>query len=655
VLVICAARHDLLERWVDRPAGPDVLEIALEPLSPEATGAIVDNLLGEAGADAELRSRLAHAAEGYPLFAEQLLSMLIEEGRLNRVGDAWQAGDLSELTAPPTIHALMAARLDNLDQDERRVVEAASVAGLTFAQAAVEELVPEEVRDRAGDHLVSLTRKQFVRPEAVDALDGPTFRFRHVAIRDAAYGSLLKRTRSALHERFAEWADRAVGDRAIEFEEILAWHLEQAYRSLAELGPLDLHGIELGVHASQRLCSAARRAFGRGDMPAASGLFRRSAALLPELAPARLELLPDFGEALMDLGEFAEAGAVLDEAVEGAVVLGDARLLAEAKLVRLLVVRHGAESAGWGEQVLREAERAMPVFEAAASHAELARTHRLLAYVYATACRYGEAAAAAEQAIEHARLAADTRQEARAVTMYAMSALYGPTPVEDAIRRCEELAEADLGDRQAEGLVLCALSQLHAMRGDFETGRELYGQARALLEDVGGKVAAASTSLDSAGVEMLAGEPAVAEAELRRDYELLERMGEKYVLPTIAALLAQAVYAQGRYGEAVMLSTAVEELGAGDDVDAQALWRCVRAKALAREGQFDEAEDLARAGVELLRATDSLVPQADALADLAEVLRLAGRSDEAEAALDEATSLYVRKGNTAAAARARCA
>jgi ATP/maltotriose-dependent transcriptional regulator MalT len=388
-------------------------------------------------------------------------------------------------------------------------------------------------------------------------------------------------------------------------------------------------------------------------MPAAVGLFRRAAALVPELSPLRLSLFPDLGEALMNLGEYQQAERVLAEAIDAAALIGDARLLAEARLVRLLVERQSFDTEGWEAAVLREASRAVPVFEQEEAHGELARTWRLLGYVHATACRYGEAAAAAERAIEHARIAGDVRQEARAVTTYATAALNGPTPVEEAIRRCRQIVAAELGDRQAEGLVMCALAQLHALHGEVAEGRSLCHRARTILEDVGGEVVAATTSLDSAVVELLGGDPVTAETELRRDYATLERIGEKYVLPTIAALLAEAVYAQGRYEEAGALSIDVEALCAADDVDAQARWRRVRAKVRARGGSFDEAEVLARAAVESMQSTDALVDLADALTDLAEVQELAGRADDAAEARAEADALYVRKGVSRRAASRR--
>jgi tetratricopeptide (TPR) repeat protein len=351
----------------------------------------------------------------------------------------------------------------------------------------------------------------------------------------------------------------------------------------------------------------------------------------------------------MDLGEFQEAERVLSEAAEGAALLDDVRLLEDARLVRLLVVRHSAEPGDWGEEVMSEAERARPLLEAESHHAELARLWRLVCYVHVTACRFGDVAEAAAHALEHARLADDARQEARAANWTTTAVLHGPTPVDAAIRRCEEIVAAELEDRQPRGLALCALAQLHALGGDVPGARGLYLDGRALLEDVGGRLVAASTSLDSAVVEMLGGNPETAEADLRRDQATLERLGETYLLPTIAAMLAHALYAQDRLDEALTQSELAEQLGSHDDVDAQTLWRCARGKILARRGSFVEAERLVGEAVELLAATDALVLKADALADLAEVLRLADRREEANAALDGALRLYEQKGARGAA------
>src|SRR5919109_1363767 len=281
LLLLCPSRPDLLERRPEWAEGPSARRLPLAPLSETETERIVENLVGQVEIAPEVRRRIVEASEGNPLFAEQLLSMLVDGGYLRLEDGRWRSdGALSELEMPPTIQALLAARLDHLAPEERAVVEPGSVIGLAFPQAAVEELVWEALRGRVAELLGTLSRKQFVRPQPGDEL---AYRFGHLLIRDATYQGLLKRTRAKLHEQFVDWADRVNRERnrAAEYEEILGYHLEQAYRYLAELGPLDDHGRELGRRAAERLASAGRSAFGRGDMTAAAGLLDRAAALLP--------------------------------------------------------------------------------------------------------------------------------------------------------------------------------------------------------------------------------------------------------------------------------------------------------------------------------------------------------------------------------------
>ena len=248
-LVVANARHDLLEQRPSFAAEPPARRLALERLSEADASAVIDAILGETGIDEQARRRIVEAADGNALFLEQLLSMTMDEGLLRLEDGVWRpASDISTLTAPPTIQALMAARLDGLSLDERTVVEAASVAGQVFPVDALVELVPEALREQLWVHLEALERKRLVEVDPA-AGEGERYRFGHITIRDAAYGGLLKRARATLHERFVEWADRASSGRDVEFEEIRGYHLEQAYRYLAELGPLDAHGIELACES----------------------------------------------------------------------------------------------------------------------------------------------------------------------------------------------------------------------------------------------------------------------------------------------------------------------------------------------------------------------------------------------------------------------
>ena len=657
LLLLCPARPVLLERLPSWSQRPKEARLALMPLSEADVALVLENLLGSTDIADEARLRIVEAAEGNPLFAEQLLSMMIDDGLLRCDDGRWVvAGDLSGLAIPPTIQALIADRLDQLEREERSVLEAASVVGQRFALDAVQELVPDLAAEDVSTHLAALVRKQLVRPQGPGPAGGRSFRFNHILIRDAAYQGILKRGRATLHERFVAWADRVNRERnrESEYEEILAYHLEQAHLYLSELGPLDDHGRSLGSRAAERLASPGRRAFARGDMPAAANLLRRAAALLPTHELRRLELLPSLGEALRETGEFAWATVFLDEAVEGAGAIDEPTLLARAELVRVLVESHSADS--WSEEeAVRRAELALPVFEAAGDDAGLAQACRLLAWAHGTAGRYGEAAAAAERAIEHARLAGDERQRTHASSQYAVAAVEGPKPVLEAIARCEEILEQVTDDRRSHGTVMGHLGCLEAMRGDFDRARELCSRGRLMLQDIGLSVVAASRSQDSCIVEMLAGDPAAAERDLRRDFETLTEMGEAYLLSTIAGELARAVYAQGRVEEADELSRIAEQFSADDDVTSQALWRSVRAKALAVRGDSDTALELAREAVALLGATDSLVRQGDALVDEAEVLGLLGRGAAARERLLEAIGLFERKGNVVAAENTRSA
>jgi class 3 adenylate cyclase len=239
LLLLCSARPDLFER---RPAWatpkPNAGMVTLEPLPEEQAQTLVDEL-GELSTEA--KGRIVEAAEGNPLFVEQLVAMQAESGN-------------GHLEVPPSLQALLAARIDLLEDDERAVIERASVEGRLFHRGSVQELVPDEVRPDVGGHLLTLVRKEFVRPDRSQLPGDDGFRFGHILIRDAAYDSIPKRLRAELHERFAGWLERRMGEETP--DEIVGYHLEQAYRYGAELGA---HDAELGNRAADTLAAAAWR------------------------------------------------------------------------------------------------------------------------------------------------------------------------------------------------------------------------------------------------------------------------------------------------------------------------------------------------------------------------------------------------------------
>ena len=654
ILLLATARHDLLEEHPQWSEQTGAVRLVLQPLSDSAAAQVVTNLLGAAGLAPDVEQRIVEAAEGNPLYVEQMLSMLIDSHALHLQDGRWVRGSsYGDIIVPPTIHALLEARLDNLARADRAAVEPAAVIGLEFAQPALEALTPDTVRAAIGEHLNTLERKHFIQPTG-SAQAETIFRFHHHLVRDTVYNSLLKRARVNLHLGFVHWADKVNAERGrgLEFQEILGYHLEQAHRYLRELGPLDEAGLAIGRDAAARLSSAGRRALGRGDMHAAVNLLQRAVAVLGEADPTRMDLLPHLGETLMEVGDFARARSVLAEAQAAAERTGNRRIAASAQLMTMRVRLYSAEPGDWSAQTLRIADEAIPLFESEAAHLELARAWRLVGFVHGIAARYGQSSDAVSRSMTHARLAGDERLIARNALGLSISTLLGPTPVPQAIEHCEQMIADGLSDRQAESKILCTLAQLHAMNGEFDRARALYQRGRGLVRDLGQGVNAASTGIDLLLVELLAGDLAAAEREVMVDYTFLANAGETYFMSTIAALLSRVVRDQGRDEEALSFSRAAEQAAADDDVESQALWRSIRAPIVARAGDLALAESLARSAVALAMQTDAPPLKADTLSELAAVLMLAGRHSEARQTIDAAIAIYRAKGDIVSAARA---
>ncbi len=642
VLLLCLARPELLEARPTWGGGKlNATSILLEPLSEGESQVLLANLLGEADVETRLRDRIAEAAEGNPLFVEQMLAMMGENGHGN-----------GGVAVPPTIQALLAARLDRLEPAERAVAERASVVGKEFWRGAVVDLSPETVRSSVGEQLQTLVRKELIHPHRSVFAGDDGFRFRHMLIRDAAYAGMPKEARADLHERFAVWLERKAADRTGEYEEIIGYHLEQAYRYREELGPIDEKGQEIARRASARLASAGRRAQDRGDTPAAANLLDRAASLVPAESSARVELILDLGRALEIVGELTRADALLADAVETTVKLADPRLEAHARVEHALVRGAHLTQAAFAEAepVARDAIR---VFEEVGDELGLARAWRLRSYSPWAACQWGAMAEALEQALAHARRAGAQAEE-RAVLHFLVVAVYfGPTPVEEALRRLDDMRAEATDDRVLEAIILNTEAGLLAMLGHFEEARDLERRSHQVFADLGQRTRLAGRSIQRAEVEFLAGEPAAAEEHLREGYDIFREMGEVGILSTLAAVLGEAVYRQGRYDEAERFSAISEEATAPDDVSALVSWRSVRAKVFTRRGEFERAEELSTEAVRLVEKTDALTQHADVLLDRAEILRLAGRDDEAPPLIEKAIALYEQKGSVAGADHAR--
>lgn len=653
ILLLCMARPELLESRPGWSSGTlNASSLLLEPLNEGDCRTLIANLLGRGPLPADAGRRIAEAADGNALFAEELLAMLVDDDLLAWDGERWVAatGLLAE-PVPDTITTLLAARIEGLPGDERALLALASVEGTLFHRSAIAELAPGVSESFVERSLAALVRRDVIRPDQASFAGDEAYRFRHLLIRDAAYRSLSTAKRADQHERFADWLERSAADRLGEFEEIVGYHLEQAYRCCLELGPAQGDRKGLGARASQRLEMAGRRALARGDLPAAIGLLERAASLAGDDISRRAELLPELGAALIAAGRLPEADWVLDEARLVAARTRDERaeahVLVQLQFLRLLQVAEGDS-----EEATQAVARVLPIFERCDDHHGLCSARRLEAWLHWNEARAAAAAEAWERAAAHAGVAADEHARAEILTWIASSQWFGPTPIIDGIRRCEEIRAEVSGNLDAEALTLRHLAGLHAMNGDSGLARSMLATSNGVFEDLGRSLNAA-TSQNEGLIEMLAGDYAAAEVSLRAGFDVLTEMGEQAFLSTTAAFLARAVFAQDRISEAEELAQMSAGLAASRDLLTQMLWRGVQARVMARRGQLDAAEALAREAVALAEQTDFLVYRGDALVDLAYILQDAGRTQEAAVAAAAGLELHEQKGNLVTAAKIR--
>jgi tetratricopeptide (TPR) repeat protein len=252
---------------------------------------------------------------------------------------------------------------------------------------------------------------------------------------------------------------------------------------------------------------------------------------------------------------------------------------------------------------------------------------------------------ALRRSIEHAQSAGDRRGELEGLAWLIRLQWFGPATVDAGIRLCEQtLAESD-SESGLASVATQGLGLLYGFRGEFDRGRALLAQAGAMQLELGMEIArAAGTTMMSAELEQLAQDYDAAEGVLRPAMEVLRRAGEKDYYSTLLGHLAQVSYAQGKYDEAEELAREAGEAGGADDIATQRYSLAVRGLVLARRGETAEAERLARAAVELLAPTDALVTRAEVMLDMAEVMKLADRLDEAIVAARDAARLYAAKG-----------
>ena len=635
LVLVCIARPELLEQRPAWAAGAArAVSIDLTPLAEGPAAALLDALAGDQRIPPSTRARLLETAAGNPLYLEQLAVSLSE-----------QAGSEIRPVLPPTIEALLAARLQRLGPGPGSVLARAAIVGNDFGVQAVRELLPPEARGPLSRNLQTLVAKGLVQRGPPGGSPAEQYSFHHILIQQAAYRAIPKSLRAELHHRFADWLEYVAWTPATQRAEILGYHLEQSVRYRRELRPGETQPSPLPRRAAAHLETAGRAAHDRGDALAAVNLLVRATGLLPPEDPALARLCTSLGTALTEAGQLEKARATLDHAQRIAAANGDEGQRAHAR-VQALLLGLKVDPNGAAMEITRALPELRREFDRSLDELGLCRTLQLQAALHWNHARSAAAEDAWQRAAGYARQVNDRRQLTEILGWLASAALWGPTPAPEGIRRCEGYLDEIGNHPSGQAVILLHMAGLYAMQDNAATAHATLSRAKALLDTLGPTMTAALTE-PAALIAMLAGDPATAETHLRLEYESLDRMGEKGILATTAALLAKAIAAQGqsRYDEAAHLITISRDAGADQDLSAQIIGQGLSARILADRGHHAEAEDLARSAVALAAQTDLLSEHADALLDLAHVLAAAGRVPEAHAAATQALHLYQRKGN----------
>jgi class 3 adenylate cyclase len=634
IYLLCVARTELLDVRPGWGGGKvNATSLLLEPLEAAECSELIDRL-GAVSLDAGLRDKITAASAGNPLFVEEMLAMVRDHG-----GDG-------EIAVPPTIHALLQARIDSLDGDVRLVMERGAVEGEVFHRGSVAVLAPDPVRPAVESHLQTLVRKELIRAAPPTFPKDEGFRFRHLLIRDAAYESLPKATRAELHERFADWLST---HDLVERDEIVGYHLEQAQRYRAELDSSDPTLDGLARRASGHLAAAGRSALERGDFNAGRSLLGRASDLLSENDEDRLALAPDYADGLFESGD-ERAWEILERAARAT----DPATRAQATVMMATWAVSGTYERSFEQ---REAWRneARSVFESAGDDYGFALYWTSVVWESWMAMRAADAANACEHALEHLeRTGRQARRLVRLIRARLFGSYYqGPMPVAEALDRIAALDVDGLGvlERASQH---ASTGGLLAMAGEVDRGRELHRGARDVVLEAGLLQTAGGMALGQAEIAFRAGDPEREERVLRDGLELLGSIGDRSYYPTVAAVLAEVLYRRGA-GDAEVdeLRRQVRATTGADDL-ANFIWLEMLDGLLhARRGEGEHAEHAVRRALMLTDNVDFHFPCTVSRALGAEALAQIGQGDEAAEMARQAIRIFEAKGDVAGAAQFR--
>ncbi|MEA2673354.1 MAG: hypothetical protein QOI92_546 [Chloroflexota bacterium] len=634
LLILALARPELLDIRSGWGGGkPDATTFLLEPLPADQTNQLVEALFEGATVPEAARRRIAAAADGNPLFVEQVIGMLLDDGLVWRRSDGTlEVNELDSISVPPTIQALLAARLDRLSDPERRTIERASVVGKEFGQRDVSELTPVDSRSTVGGQLMTLVRKELIRPERRHDDGGETFRFRHLLIRDAAYDSLPKAERAQLHERFADWLDESAGERLAERDEIVGYHLAQARSYRLALGPDDAHTKALALRAGRRLLAAGHRAEDRDDYDSAQRLLTDAEGLLVEDAGARFEALIALAGTLRDYeGTYAAARRAHEVAAD----IGEAAVL-QAQLW-VWASRSFVDPTFNIEELRPRVEAAVEAFRAGQDIDAMLDAVEVLSIVDLNAAHWKDAAKWARIGLD---VAAEHGLEPRRSVFaqwLANALVWGNTDARGSLRSITELLAGE-SRRSSRAQLLSSVSLTWGFLGDRARAEAANAEAQTVAAELGSRHPWFRWAITMYALDDI---PAALDAA-RAEAAALAAQGETGKRSTMVAIEAWMLALNGDSAGALRAADEARHLGSVDDAVTQFVSQAAAGLAQAQIGNAEEADRLSADAVAVASKTDSM-SAADAWEARARVLAILGRRSEMIEAAAKARELNLAK------------
>ena len=623
ILLLCLSRPDLFDTRPEWAAPrPHAVTVRLEPLTATETDALLatNEALAE---DPKTRREIVDAAAGVPLFIEQMAALRSE----------------GEGGVPPSVRALLAARVDRLQAPERALLERAAIQGEVFDRATVSALVGKGAELPVGATLMGLVRREFVRPER-SAEGGESFRFSHALLRDAVYDQMAHRLRSQLHERFADVLSATAGD-----VEVIAHHLERAHDERSVMGASDAETVALALRARAALHEAGRRALARKEWQHARDLLERARALTTNDPRLEAAVLVDLMQAYGELADWEPAAGIHEAALQSARSVGDtsAELRAEMAWAQLQVRRGDAE---WQERIPEIADRAVAHFSSVGDEADLANALLLKAYM-PTSANIADSIDMMRQAQVHAENAGDERAQIEIWDELGGAMIFGPTPYEEIreFMRREVIWARQRGIAFTEADGLLGEAYALAASGDPDEARTAIAEVRALFAQLPGFVSQLGESDTlAAEIELNAGDVVAAESFYRRAQETLERGGHALWWRSAAMALAELLVDLGRHAEARALLDEVERRGLSWGARPQARYLQARAMLAMAAGDMESALGNARRAIDVLENIQAIQNEARAHEVLGDLLAQTGDAAGSTTELTRARELFTAKG-----------